>query len=414
MMNQYNLQDKTGNKGWLAIIGIGEDGLDGLGKAAVKRLQEAEFVFGGERHLAFLGSDFAAKRMTWPKPFVDSIGKVRELKGRQVALLTSGDPMFYGAGAVFLHYFPLQEIDLYPHVSSFSLAAARLGWPLQNVECCSVHGRTLSGVLRFIENGTRLLVLANDGNTPAMLAAKLQQKGFAASRVTVLEHLGGAKERIVAKAAGAFDNKPFADLNIIAVDCICDRPGLDFSRFSTLPDHAFAHDGQLTKQDIRAVTLARLAPGHGELLWDVGAGCGSVSIEWMRLGRNAGAVAIEQNSSRCGYIRQNAANFGFPELCVVEGRAPSILHELKIPDAVFIGGGVSTPGIIDTCWQALKPGGRLVANAVTLEGEAVMTRWSADKQVCLLKLAVSASGSLGHFHVWRQSLPVTMLIAQKS
>lgn len=408
------MQDRFDNKSWLTIIGIGEDGLDGLGKTAVSRLQEAEFVFGGERHLSFLGSHFSAKQIIWSKPFVGSISQVRALEGRQVVLLTSGDPMFYGAGAIFLQYFSPREIDVYPHSSSFSLAAARLGWPLQGVECCSAHGRALPGVLRFVENGARLLVLANDGTTPALLAAILQRKGFTASRMTVLEHLGSGGERIVSDQTGAFTDRIFANLNIIAVDCICDRPEYNLPCFSTLPDHAFIHDGQLTKQDVRAMTLAHLAPKCDELLWDIGAGCGSVSIEWMRLGRNTGAIAVEQNSDRCGYIRQNAENLGFPGIEVVEGKAPAILHDLKkTPDAVFIGGGVSMPGIMEICWQALKPGGRLVANAVTLESEAAMTSWGTERRTRFLKIAVSTAEPLGHFRVWRQFLSVTVLIAQK-
>jgi len=413
-MNQHNMQNKTNSNRWLTVIGIGEDGLDGLGKIAANRLQKAEFIFGGERHLALLDAGFTARRMLWPKPFSDSIGKVKALEGRQVVLLTSGDPMFYGAGATFLQYFSLQEMELYPHISSFSLAAARLGWPLQDVECCSVHGRALSAVFRFFENGARLLILSNDGSTPAKLAAGLEQKGFGASRITVLEHLGGSKERIVSEEAKLMTGQFFADLNLVAIHCICDRPEHDFARFSILPDHAFVHDGQLTKQDIRAVTLAHLAPGRDALLWDVGAGCGSVSIEWMRLGQNARAIAIEKNSDRCGYIRQNAENLGVPGLEIREGRAPAALQELKMPDAVFIGGGISTPDVLETCWQALKPGGRLVANTVTLESEAAVTLWSTGKQARLLKLALSGAEPLGGFHIWRQSLPITMLIVRKS
>lgn len=412
---QDSVNHKTaGAKVWLSIIGIGEEGIDGLGWAAGRRLQEAEFIFGGVRHLAFLDGHFPAERIEWPKPFADSVAKVQKLKGCQVALLMSGDPMFYGAGAIFLRYFSPAEVDIYPHVSSFSLAASRLGWSLQDVQCCSAHGRPLSVVLRFLEHGARLLILAHDGGTPALISAMLRQKGFAASTMTVLEHLGGAKENIVSGEAGTFEGTAFCNLNIIALDCVCHHAAFDFPRFSVLPDHAFIHDGQLTKQDVRAVTLARLAPRRNELLWDVGAGCGSVSLEWLRLGCSNFAIAIEQKSERCDYIRQNAENLGFPELQVIEGKAPSMLAGLKSLDAVFIGGGVSDPEILKACWRALKPGGRLVANAVTLEGEAAMMRWGEGKQTHLIKFAVSSAEPLGRFHVWRPMLPFVIISALKT
>ncbi|RCL02654.1 MAG: 15-methyltransferase (decarboxylating) [Candidatus Tokpelaia sp. JSC188] len=399
---------------WLTVIGIGEDGLSGLGKIAINRLQEAEFIFGGERHLAFLDAHLIAKGIPWPRPFSDSIEKIKTLKGRKVVLLASGDPIFYGAGATFLRYFSQLEMEIYPHVSSFSLAATRLGWPLQDVECCSVHGRPLSTVFRFLENGARLLILSNDGSTPTALGTALEKKGFGSSRITIMEHLGGAEERIISQEARRLTEQFFADLNLIAVHCVCDHRKYNFSRFSVLPDHAFIHDGQLTKQDIRAVTLAQLAPRCGTLLWDVGAGCGSISVEWMRLGKKTHAVAIEQNSDRCNYIRQNADNLGVPNLEIREGRAPSALQDLKTPDAVFIGGGIIGPNILETCWRALKPGGQLVANVITLESEAIAVRWSIGKQARLLKVAVSIAEPLGDFHVWRQSLPVTMFIIHKT
>lgn len=387
---------------WLSIIGIGEDGPDGLSPAARRCLDAAEFVFGGERHLAML-KDCPAERIAWAHPFAASKARLEGLKGRKVAVLASGDPSWFGAGVTLARWFDPAEITIFAHVGAFSLAAARLGWALQDTLCLSSHGRPQAALALHFQPGRKLLVLSTGADSPAAIARLLAEQGCGPSPMVVLEHLGGPEERRIEGQAATWSAEA-ADLNLVAITVI-PAPGIRLhSHAPGLPDEAFLHDGQLTKQDIRAATLAALCPRPGETLWDVGAGCGSVAIEWMRLGGQA--VAIESVPERVARIDMNARALGVPGLVLLEGRAPETLPEGR-PDAIFVGGGASAPGLLDACWERLGAGGRLVANAVTAEGEAALLAFRAAKGGELVRLSVSRLAPTGGFSTWHPAMPVT-------
>ncbi len=397
---------------WLTVIGIGEDGLDGLGKTALSALDEAQVIFGGKRHLDLVGETSHARQIAWPSPFDDAFALVTAERGRRVVVLASGDPMFYGMGASLARHFTPDDMQIIPHPSSLSLAAARMGWALQDVRVISVHGRPLERLIPHILPGEKLLILSNDGTTPQKIAAMLVARGFGPSRIDVLEHLGGPKEHHHQGIAREWQAS-CAALNVVAVESIAEAGAMVLSPVAGLPDEAFENDGQLTKRDIRAVTLSRLAPRPKELLWDVGAGCGSIAIEWMRVHPSCRAIAIEAHEGRQGMIARNAAALGVPGLEIVKGEAPSALAGLKTPDAIFIGGGVTDQGVLEACWDALKDGGQLVANAVTLQSEMRLFEWRQRFGGDLVRLSVAQAGTLGSFDAWRQALPVTLYCGHK-
>ena len=392
---------------WLTVIGIGEDGFKGLGKNARHALLRASRIFGGQRHLDLLPPCIRGRRDTWPSPF--SIDPVLALRGEPVCVLASGDPMFFGVGASLVRQLPSDEMLILPAPSSCSLAAARMGWPLQEVVTLSVVARPIAALHAQLFSGVRLLVLSNDGHSPAAIAALLRERGFGPSRLTVLEHLGGAAERRIDGLAQAWGNPSIADLNLVAIECIAETAAPRLSRLAGLPDSAFEHDGQLTKRDVRAITLARLAPVPGELLWDVGAGSGSIGIEWMRAHPSCRALAIEADEGRQALIEHNRDALGVPGLQLVRGKAPHALAGLEPPDAIFIGGGVTREGVLDTCWAQLKPGGRLVANAVTLQSEMTLMAWREQHGGELTRIHIAQAQPLGGFDTWRQALPITLL-----
>lgn len=396
---------------WLTVVGIGEDGYAGLGRAARRALREARLIVGGTRHLALLPQGIEAERRPWPSPF--SLEPLLARRGEPVCVLASGDPMLYGVGASLVQKLDPAELKVLPAPSSPSLAAARLGWSLQQCVLLSLVGRPLATLQPHVQPGARLLILSQDGQTPAAVAALLVARGFGPSRMCVLEHLGGDEERRLDRLALDWSLPEVAALNLIAVDC---RPAGNAQRLPLtvgLPDDAYRHDGQLTKRDVRAVTLARLAPSPGELLWDVGAGCGSIGIEWMRGHPACRALAIEADAGRKALIAHNRDALGVPGLALVAGAAPEALAGLETPDAVFIGGGVTVPGVLECCWERLRPGGRLVANAVTLQSEARLVEWRQRHGGELVRLGVAHAQPLGGFDTWRQALPVTLLAVRK-
>ncbi|MCP2229052.1 precorrin-6Y C5,15-methyltransferase (decarboxylating) [Pseudomonas silensiensis] len=396
---------------WLTVVGIGEDGFKGLGKNARRALLGASRIFGGQRQLDLLPACIRGERQLWPSPF--SLDPVLALRGEPVCVLASGDPMFFGVGASLARQVPDAEMLILPAPSSCSLAAARMGWPLQEVVTLSVVARPLAALSAQLFSGVRLLVLSNDGQSPAAVAALLRERGFGPSRLSVLEHLGGANERRIDGVANDWNDPAVADLNLIAIECIAapDTPRL--SRLAGLPDSAFQHDGQLTKRDVRAITLARLAPVPGELLWDVGAGSGSIGIEWMRAHPSCRTLAIEADEGRQLLIEHNRDTLGVPGLQLIRGSAPQALAGLELPDAIFIGGGVTREGVLDTCWAQLKPGGRLIANAVTLQSEVTLMTWRERHGGELTRIHVAQAQPLGEFDTWRQALPITLLDVTK-
>jgi precorrin-6Y C5,15-methyltransferase (decarboxylating) len=321
--------------------------------------------------------------------------------------------MLFGVGASLARQVSVDEMRVLPAPSSYSLAAARLGWPLQDVVTLSVVARPLAALNAQLHNGLRLLVLSNDGSSPAAIAELLRARGFGPSRMTVLEHLGGDAERRVEGIASEWTDLPIAALNLVAIECRAEPNAPRLSLLAGLADSAFEHDGQLTKRDVRAITLARLAPAPGELLWDVGAGCGSIGIEWMRAHPSCRALAIEADEGRQLLIEHNRDALGVPGLQLIRGRAPQALQGLEAPDAIFIGGGVTRPGVLDTCWQQLRSGGRLVANAVTLQSETALITWREQHGGELTRIHIAHAKPLGEFDTWRQALPITLLEAIK-
>lgn len=396
---------------WLTVVGIGEDGYKGLGRNARHALLQARQVFGSSRQLDLLPLCIQAERRQWPSPF--SLQSVLEQCGEPVCVIASGDPMLFGVGVSLSRQVPIEQMRVIPAPSSYSLAAARLGWALQDVVTLSVVARPLAALNAQLHHGLRLLVLSNDGTSPAAIAALLRERGFGPSHMTVLEHLGGPSERRVDGVAADWSNPDIAALNLVAIDCRAEPNALHLSPLGGLPDDVFRHDGQLTKRDVRAITLARLAPVPGELLWDVGAGCGSIGIEWMRAHPTCRAVAVEANEERQQMIEFNRDTLGVPGLQLVRGRAPDALEGLEQPDAIFIGGGVTRTGVLDSCWQQLRPGGRLIANAVTLQSEAMLVNWREQHGGELTRIHLAHSKPLGKFDTWRQALPITLLEAIK-
>ncbi|MDQ7250161.1 precorrin-6y C5,15-methyltransferase (decarboxylating) subunit CbiE [Dongia sedimenti] len=391
---------------WLTVIGIGEDGIDGLPPIHRATLAAAELIIGGERHLAMLGS-VKAETQSWASPLSRTVEEILKRRGRPVVVLATGDPMHFGIGVTLAKRVARDEIAIHPHLSAFSLAAARLAWPLAEVECLTFHGRPIELLTAAVTPRQKLMILSHDSTTPGLVAARLAALGYGLSRFVVLEHMGGEKERVRESKAEDWRWNDVADLNTIAIDCIAGPHAKILHRGFGLPDEAFHHDGQLTKREIRAAALSALGPLSGELLWDVGAGCGSIAIEWLRHDCGLKAVAIERDAARAAMIRDNAAALGTPNLQLIEGAAPEALRDLPTPDAVFLGGGTGKAGVIDAVWDALRPGGRLVAHAVTIESEQALFAGYHAHGGDLTRLSVARVTPVGALHGWKPLMPVT-------
>jgi precorrin-6B C5,15-methyltransferase / cobalt-precorrin-6B C5,C15-methyltransferase len=392
---------------WLSIIGIGEDGIDGLSPLARRLIADAKLVVGGARHLDLARSLITGEQLVWPTPLHQAFDLIAARCGEPVVVLASGDPFNYGVGKQLAARFLSDEMLCLPQPSAFSLAAARMGWPLQDTTQISLHGRALEGVIRHLSSGARILALCWDGTTPAKLAALLSARGMGGSRLTVLEAMGGAQERMRSAIACSFDLQNINTLTTLAVEVVADTGALVISLAPGLADDLFEHDGQLTKREIRAVTLSALAPQSGELLWDVGLGAGSVAIEWLLRHASLCAIGIEARQDRADRAARNALALGAPDLKIVVGMAPAAFAGLDAPDAVFIGGGISDEGVFDAVWARLKPGGRLVANAVSLEGESRLAALFGALGGELVRLAVSHAKPVGTMHGFKPAMPVT-------
>ena len=404
------MPETASTRRWLSIVGIGEDGVEGLSPIARGLVSAADIVFGGERHLTLASSLIRGLAKPWPSPFSHAVDEVLAMRGRQVCVLASGDPFFYGVGSVLANHVRPEETLVVPAPSAFSLAAARLGWALPAIALVSLHGRELDRIRPHLHPGARVLALTSDSEGPSALARLLAETGFGASRLTVLEALGGANERIRTTTAASFDLAEMAQLNTVAVEVEAAPSARVIAHSAGLADELYEHDGQITKREIRAVTLSLLAPLHGELLWDIGSGSGSVAIEWMLAHASMRAVAIEARIDRAARIRRNAGFFGVPGLEVVEGLAPHALAGLGTPDAIFVGGGASDEGVVDAAIAALRSGGRLVANAVTLRTEAELIARHAALGGELTRIALARAGQVGGKTGWRSALPVTQWV----
>ena len=398
---------------WLTIVGVGDDGVAGLSPAIRALLEAAEIIVGSERLLSHLSKE-TARRYPWTSPLSDMVSKIADWRGRRVVVLATGDPMHFGIGVTLLRHFSAEEVVIFPTLSAFTLAAARLGWPLQEVETVSLHGRPAALIQSLIQPGARLLALTEGGETVKAVADILRARGYGPSRLTVLEHMGGETERKTVLTADQEVPADIAAFSTLAVECAAIPAAPVLPRVPGLPDDAFVHDGQLTKRDVRAVTVAALGPVPGALLWDVGAGCGSVGIEWMRAARGARAVAFERNAERIAMMAENATALGTPDLEIVEGELPATLEGRSAPGALFIGGAVSNPAVFQAAWSALGAGGRCVANAVTLEGEAALIDRHATYGGELVRISVSEATPVGRLHAMRPRMSVLQWRATKS
>lgn len=392
---------------WLSIVGIGEDGVAGIGEAARAAIADAEIVFGGARHLELAAPAITGKTQVWPSPFSRSVDAVLASRGKSTCVLASGDPFMFGVGATLVRHIDAAQMRVFPHPSAFSLAASRLGWPLQDVATVSLHGRPLDLIRPHLQPGARILTLTSDEHGPAALARLLTEAGFGISIISVLEALGGPRETIRSQVAMNFGLADVDPLNVCAVSVVA-LPGARVLQLAPgLDDILFEHDGQITKRDIRALTLSALAPRHGELLWDIGAGSGSVGIEWMLADPSLRTIAIEADAERATRVERNAKALGVPDLKVVLGSAPDALSGLEPPHAIFIGGGGSVPGVLDSALAALRAGGRLVANAVTLEMEAMLLARHAGLGGNLTRIAITRADAVGGMTGWRPAMPIT-------
>jgi precorrin-6Y C5,15-methyltransferase (decarboxylating) len=390
---------------WLALIGLGEDGLDGLSPVARRLIADAEFIVGGARHLKLAGSP-ACETLIWPSPIGEAIAPILARRGRRVVVLASGDPFFYGVGTLIAAHVPIDEIIALPAPSAFSLVASRLGWSLQDCVLLSLHGRRFERIVPHLQPRARLLVLAWDETTAPRAAACLEARRMGGSRVTVLEALGGPREKVRSLRADAFDMPGIDPLNVVAIEVEADPEARIVPLSAGLPDDYFEHDGQITKREIRAATIAALAPRRGERLWDIGAGSGSIGIEWMLADPANTTIAIEERTDRAARIARNAAALGVPGLTIVTAPAPAAFAELPPPDAIFIGGGAGDENVLDEAWALLPAGGRLVANAVTLETQTLLSHCFREQGGELVQMQIAHAVPVGTFFGWRPAMPV--------
>lgn len=385
---------------WLSIIGLGEDGLIGLTSASRAALDDADIVFGARRHLALV--EAGARGQEWPVPF--SISPVLAVRGQRVAVLASGDPFWHGVGGSLANHLSATEWRAFPQASVFSLAAARLGWRIEETLCIGLHAAPFERLVGHLSRGLAAICLVRDGLAAAELAVWLTARGFGQSRFWLLEALGGPRERITEGEVHSF---VVTDARTpVAVAFVADG-GTGLQRAAGLPNDTFKHDGQISKRPIRALTLSALAPRPGEVLWDVGAGSGAIAIEWVLFGRgDSAAIAIEEREERAENIRNNANELGVEDrISVVVGKAPAALAGLPEPQAIFLGGGADE-AMLQALWAVMPPGARLVANAVTLETELLLSGWSSEKGGKLLRIELAEDEPLGRFRSWVPARPI--------
>ena len=393
---------------WLHIIGIGEDGFEGLSSPAQEALRSADVIIGGDRHHG-LAPDLKAERIHWPSPFRTLVDEIGKMSDRTVAVMVTGDPLWFSAGAYLVKAFA-GDCKIYPNLSAFQFAAARMGWSLADIETLTIHGRPAEQIIPYFAPGKKILTLTQDATSPATVAKLLTDRGFGESKLTVLGALGGPNETREEGVASTWSAQS-PDFHVLALECIAGGTQKALP-LTGLPDDAFEHDGQITKREIRALTISALSPRRGDILWDIGAGSGSIGIEFMRAGRDAMAYGIEAKQSRAEAAKRNAIKLGAPRLRVEVAQAPAGLDDLPSPDAIFIGGGL-TAETVEICLKALKPNGRLVANAVTLESEAFLAELEVKHGGTLSRISIQRSDPVGRLRGWRPLMPVTQWTYQK-
>jgi len=403
-------------KPWITVIGIGDDGLDGINAAARALIDGAELLVGGDRHQAMV-AETEAERLTWAMGLRETMDEMAKWKGRRVVVLATGDPMYYGAGANLTRRFDPSELFVIPYPGAFALARARMLWSAADVELVTVHGRPLETLNLYIAPWIRLVTLSQDGATPAQVARLLTERGFGTSPMSVFEHMGGPKENRVDGVAETWGDRRTADLNTIAVECIPGAHARVLPRVPGLPDDLYEHDGQITKREVRAVTVSALAPRAGAVLWDIGAGSGSVGIEWLRACPTLKAVekghaearcfAFEHDADRAAALARNAAAMGVPRLQVVSSAAPAAFGDIdNRPDVIFVGGGVSAPGVLQACWDVLLPGGTFVANGVTLQAEQALMAFRETHAGDFVRIVIEREKSIGSLSRMEPMAPV--------
>ncbi len=398
---------------WLTIVGIGEDGWQGLSAKARLSIQVAQHLIGSTRTLAMM-PELKAQQHEWPQPFSAVIAQLKPLHGKATVMLATGDPMNFGAARKILSFIPKSEVNIITHFSTFSLSAAIMGWSLPDCDCCTIHGRPAANIEIFLQPNAKVFALTQDASCVAEVCRRLVARGFDNSDVTVLENLGGTRERVTTFKAHKVPDIEWSPLNSLAIHCKASPGAKIWSRVAGLPDEAFIHDGQMTKREVRSATIAALAPAPDEILWDVGAGCGSVGIEWMRSTRGTECYSVEPNAERRAMIATNTDQLGTPRLHIVEGKAPDALKALPTPHAIFIGGGIDDGGVFETCWQHLSDMGRLVANTVTLEGDAKLISLQKQYGGDLVRIDVSTLTHIGDMRALRPRMSVLQWRVAKS
>ena len=398
---------------WLSIIGIGEDGIDGLSAAAKTLVAGAALVVGGRRHLDLIAPLIAGRALPWKSPIEDTLFDILAARGKAVCILASGDPFHYGVGTMLMQHVDADEMLCLPQPSSFSLAAVRLGWTLQDTALVSIHGRPMGRILRELQHHRRILALAWDGATAMRLAQTLIERGFGQSRLHLMQALGGPDEAVETVCAAALEGRETHPLTIIGIDVLADAGARQIHFAGGYPDDWFEHDGQMTRREMRAVVLSALQPLAGQRLWDIGGGAGSIAIEWLLRHLSLAAICFEKDTARCQRIARNAATFGVDNLVVIEGEAPAALVGQPAPDAIFIGGGTSDAALMEACWLALRPGGRLVANAVTIEGAERLAHCQRAYGGELIRLSIERLEPVGAFHAFKPSMPVAQWAVTK-
>ena len=402
-MNQHNDAVPT-----VTVVGIGADGWDGLGEAAREMIRQAPLVIGGHRQQTLLPDIPGQDRRRWPTPLLPSLqALLEEYRGRPILVVASGDPLLSGIGSTLVTMLGAAAVRIVPAVSSETLARARMGWSAESTDVITTVGRDAHAVLARLSPGRRLVVLSADEHTPSQVAGLLVGAEYGSSAMTVLGNLGSVDETSDTGAAVDWVDAEAPRLNVICLDLQAEVGARLLPAVPGLPDDAFDHDGQLTKRDLRASALSRLAPVPGQRLWDVGAGAGSVAIEWARTDPRCRAVAVERDADRADRIGRNAQRLGVPAVQVVRGSAPAALTGLPSPDAVFVGGGAGVPGVVDTCWAALGFGGRLVVHAVTIETEALLLQQFQARGGELVRLSVERAEPLGSFTGWTPARAIT-------
>ncbi len=394
---------------WIDVVGIGEDGLQGLSAEAVKALEVADVVIGGDRHHR-IAPGLSAERVRWPSPFSKMIGTIAGYRGQKVALLVTGDPLWFSAGAKIVAGFPAAEIRFHPQLSAFQLACARMRWSLADIDTLTIHGRPAEQIIPWFAPGARLAVLTGGSDDPGAVARMLADRGYGPSRLTVLAELGGTGESMLSALASDWARQDPASkvpgFHTLCIECRVEPGIIVLPRGPGLPDDAFLTDGNFTKSDVRAATICALGPRRGELLWDIGCGCGTVAVEWMRCARDARAIGVDPDRARREMARENARILGTPGLELVPGRAPAALTDLPDPNAIFIGGGLDRD-VVETALARLRPAGRIVANAVTLESNSLLADIHRQAGGQLVRLSVEIVSPLGNYRGWQPIMPVT-------